>query len=57
MDSLESWLEFRRGEHWEPPTGRRCYHCGGECSGDVTEKVEGIEEVVCDEPDKCPALS
>ncbi len=60
--SLEAWLEFRNNERYEPD-GPMCYHCGGDCSGDVTEHIEmevdGIlmsgEFPICDDPDNCPA--
>lgn len=45
---------------YDEDTTTCCYHCGQECSGDVTETVTIYDEVtaektVCDEPDECPA--
>ncbi len=52
MDSLEAWLEFRRGEEYEP-SYPCCFYCGLRCSGDTTETVVvyddiTAEKVVCD---------
>lgn len=60
MDSLEAWLEFRRGEAYQAPKPT-CWHCGEPCSGDTTEtfQVDGTvgEVPVCDEPEKCSFLN
>ncbi len=58
MDSLEAWLDFRRGERYEP-SHPCCFHCGGECSGDTTETVTIYDDVtaekpICDNPEECP---
>lgn len=59
MSDFEAWEEFRRQERYEPACDNvRCHHCGGECSGDVTETIhiDGVkgEVYICDDPDKCP---
>lgn len=58
MDSLEAWLDFRRGERVDP-TPITCHDCGKVCTGDVTVAVvspdgEIIDLPICDEPDTCP---
>lgn len=58
MDEFDAWVAFRRGERCEVVTPA-CYHCGGGCSGDTTERldIDGLagEVPVCDDPDACPA--
>jgi hypothetical protein len=47
MDSLETWVAFRRGEqvNYDRP---RCHWCGKECSGDATTPVNGRDVPVCE---------
>jgi hypothetical protein len=47
MDSLETWVAFRRGEqvNYDRP---RCHWCGKECSGDATTPVSGRDVPVCE---------
>jgi hypothetical protein len=57
MDNLEAWLDFRHGEKWTE-SKPLCYHCGEECSGDVSELIEiiGVGSnivAICDNPDLC----
>jgi hypothetical protein len=59
MSLEEHMIEFF-GERYGPPKPL-CYHCGQECSGDVTESIciDGMkgEMPICDDPDFCPANS
>lgn len=41
MDSLESWLDFRRGERIIPSVPKKCDECGGPCDGDITVEFQG----------------
>lgn len=54
--SFEAWLDFRRGEHYTPPTPL-CHWCGEPCSGDTTTTidVDGArgERPVCDDESAC----
>lgn len=51
MDSLESWLDFRRGERVDY-SSCKCAECGADCSGDVTILIDGREMPVCDDIEK-----
>ncbi len=47
-------------DRYDGPSNPCCYHCGSQCSGDVTEKIVIYDHVtdhraICDEPDQCPA--
>lgn len=55
MDSLEAWIDFRRGEAYTPPAAKRCHFCGNPCTGDTTDNETG--DAVCDNPEACPALA
>ena len=41
MDSLESWLDFVRGERITPSTPKTCDECRGLCDGDITIHAGG----------------
>ena len=51
MDTLENWLDFRKGE-MVTPSRTVCHDCRRPCSGDVTDEAG---HVICDDPENCPA--
>jgi hypothetical protein len=47
MDSLETWVAFRRSEQVNYDRSR-CHWCGKECSGDATTPVSSRDVPVCE---------